>query len=114
MIPFKFLKFFILSLTTIVYAADSIINLRSGTNLLLQRFTVLKQSIHVDNNDEGQDETVRRSSGEYFSAAVASENPQCSKIGKSILVAGGNAVDSAISTLLCIGVINNFSSGIGG
>lgn len=65
-------------------------------------------------NDEDQGETSRRSSGEYFSAAVASENPQCSEIGKQILESGGNAVDSAISTLLCIGVINNFSSGIGG
>ena len=57
---------------------------------------------------------VKRSSGEYFSAAVASENPKCSEIGKDILRVGGNAVDSAISTLLCIGIINNFSSGIGG
>lgn len=65
-------------------------------------------------HDEDRDGTAQKSSGEYFSAAVASENPQCSEIGKNILVAGGNAVDSAISTLLCIGIINNFSSGIGG
>lgn len=69
--------------------------------------------IYLDNNDS-QDAVARKSSGEYQSAAVASENPHCSAIGKDILREGGNAVDAAISTLLCIGVINNFSSGIGG
>jgi gamma-glutamyltranspeptidase len=50
----------------------------------------------------------------YKEAAVVTEHPICSKIGKNILLKGGNAVDSAISSLLCIGVVNNFSSGIGG
>ncbi|KAI0949707.1 hypothetical protein AcW1_009235 [Taiwanofungus camphoratus] len=46
--------------------------------------------------------------------AVASENEICSEVGIDILKAGGNAVDSIISTTLCIGVVNMFSSGIGG
>ncbi|TFK44674.1 gamma-glutamyltranspeptidase [Crucibulum laeve] len=46
--------------------------------------------------------------------AVASENKLCSDIGVDILKEGGNAVDSAIATTLCIGVVNMFSSGIGG
>ena len=50
----------------------------------------------------------------FSKAAISSEVGICSTIGKEILLAGGNAVDAAIATLLCIGVINNFSSGIGG
>lgn len=41
--------------------------------------------------------------------AVASENELCSKIGVNIMKTGGNAVDAAVSTTLCIGVVNMFS-----
>lgn len=41
--------------------------------------------------------------------AVASENKLCSDIGVQILKSGGNAVDSAIATTFCIGVVNMFS-----
>ncbi|OCH95075.1 gamma-glutamyltranspeptidase [Obba rivulosa] len=46
--------------------------------------------------------------------AVASENEVCSTIGVDAMKAGGNAVDAIIATTLCIGVVNMFSSGIGG
>lgn len=46
--------------------------------------------------------------------AVASENESCSIIGVEMLKQGGNAVDAAIAAILCIGVINMVSSGIGG
>lgn len=47
--------------------------------------------------------------------AVATENGLCSDIGTSIMRdLGGNAVDAAVASCLCIGVLNSFSSGIGG
>jgi gamma-glutamyltranspeptidase/glutathione hydrolase/leukotriene-C4 hydrolase len=41
--------------------------------------------------------------------AVASENELCSNLGVQILKDGGNAVDSAVGTTFCIGVVNMFS-----
>ncbi|KAJ1679790.1 hypothetical protein EV182_001321, partial [Spiromyces aspiralis] len=46
--------------------------------------------------------------------AVAADDYRCSTIGRDVLKDGGNAVDAAIATGLCIGVIQSFSSGIGG
>jgi len=46
--------------------------------------------------------------------AVASENERCSIIGVEMLKQGGSAVDAAIAATICIGVVNMFSSGIGG
>ncbi|KAH8119485.1 gamma-glutamyltranspeptidase-domain-containing protein [Phellopilus nigrolimitatus] len=46
--------------------------------------------------------------------AVATENEVCSKTGVAVLKDGGNAVDAAVAATFCIGVVNLFSSGIGG
>ncbi|XP_028402412.1 glutathione hydrolase 1 proenzyme-like [Dendronephthya gigantea] len=45
---------------------------------------------------------------------VSSDSAQCSMIGESILKKGGSAVDAAIATTLCVGVVCPESSGIGG
>ncbi|CAG8576307.1 1768_t:CDS:2, partial [Scutellospora calospora] len=43
--------------------------------------------------------------------AVASEIVNCSQY---VLKEGGNAIDAAITSIICVGAINTFSSGIGG
>ncbi|XP_068652339.1 glutathione hydrolase 3-like [Aristolochia californica] len=45
---------------------------------------------------------------------VAADDSRCSAIGVSVLKEGGHAVDAAVATVLCLGVVNSMSSGIGG
>jgi gamma-glutamyltranspeptidase/glutathione hydrolase/leukotriene-C4 hydrolase len=52
--------------------------------------------------------------GEYQNAAVSCDAPLCSEIGKSMLQRGGSVVDAGIAALLCMGVINSQSMGVGG
>ncbi|GJN92777.1 hypothetical protein Rhopal_005815-T1 [Rhodotorula paludigena] len=49
-----------------------------------------------------------------WNGAVASEEGRCSQIGVDVLRDNGTAVDAGIATALCVGVVNSFSSGIGG
>ena len=50
----------------------------------------------------------------YKHAAVATDHSECSRIGRNILHHGGSAVDSAIASMLCLGVVHPHSTGIGG
>jgi hypothetical protein len=43
------------------------------------------------------------------SGAVASENIVCSNLGVDVMKDGGNAIDAAVATTFCIGVVNMFS-----
>lgn len=46
--------------------------------------------------------------------AVAADHIVCSQVGNAILQQNGNAVDAAVATVLCLGVANPASSGLGG
>ncbi|KAJ3495331.1 hypothetical protein NLG97_g3471 [Lecanicillium saksenae] len=46
--------------------------------------------------------------------AVASQNAQCTDVGTMMLERGGNAVDAAVATQICIGTVAFSHSGIGG
>ena len=45
---------------------------------------------------------------------MASNVPVCSEMGVAIMDQGGSVVDAAITTMLCVGLINSQNSGIGG
>ncbi|GFQ07671.1 gamma-glutamyltranspeptidase 3 [Phtheirospermum japonicum] len=47
-------------------------------------------------------------------AVVAADDGRCSEIGVLMLEKGGHAVDAAVSTAVCLGVVSPSSSGIGG
>jgi len=50
----------------------------------------------------------------FRTAVVSSDTVSCSKVGRNIMLEGGNAVDAAVATLFCTGVVNPQIAGIGG
>jgi len=52
--------------------------------------------------------------GLFDYAAVSVDSIPCAKIGKDVMLMGGNAIDSSIATMYCNTVVNSQSMGIGG
>jgi gamma-glutamyltranspeptidase/glutathione hydrolase/leukotriene-C4 hydrolase len=71
--------------------------------------TIKYESTTNDNVNQFQSYMATSSIG-----AVATDTLDCSVIGTNILNLGGNAVDAAIASALCVGVLSPASSGIGG
>ncbi|CAI5452442.1 unnamed protein product [Caenorhabditis angaria] len=59
-------------------------------------------SAKVDFSEDVNPQSESSENLDSFHAAVLSESNICSEIGRSILVRGGNAIDSAISTSFCL------------
>ncbi|XP_069703079.1 scoloptoxin SSD14-like isoform X2 [Periplaneta americana] len=50
----------------------------------------------------------------FKKAAVCSDGPPCAEIGRNIFLKNGSVIDAAVATLICNGMVNGQSMGIGG
>lgn len=76
-----------------------------GIALLLARGLSCGRSVH--HSQDATRNPAYRIKAKF--GAVASENIICSDLGVDVLKDGGNAVDAAVATTFCIGVVNMFS-----
>ncbi|CAN6680912.1 unnamed protein product [Malus baccata var. baccata] len=68
----------------------------------------------ANKNNEGKFGGNESDIVESENGVVAADDARCSEIGASMLRQGGHAVDAAVATALCLGVVNSMASGIGG
>ncbi|KAI3967470.1 hypothetical protein MKX01_012280 [Papaver californicum] len=92
---------FIVGLELIDDGASSPISRRSNIELNHYEKTTTKKTVN--------DQVI-----ESEHAVVAADDGRCSEIGAVMLREGGHAVDAAVATCLCLGVVYPMSSGIGG
>lgn len=104
-----------LLLTTRIYYKWSEYMLNNGISAGSNKYLFDKDTsrAHLElaqvTSENNQDQLIIAKHG-----AVACDVPRCSTLAVEILKKGGSAMDAAVTTALCIGSINSFSSGIGG
>ncbi|XP_053466794.1 glutathione hydrolase 6 [Ictalurus furcatus] len=67
-----------------------------------------------DEHEDGEDGHHHEHTALYHHAVVLTASDNCSSIGKELLQEGGNVVDAAIASLLCLGVVHPHTAGVGG
>ncbi|KAB5528557.1 hypothetical protein PHYPO_G00141580 [Pangasianodon hypophthalmus] len=67
-----------------------------------------------DEDEDGEDPHHHEHTALYHHAVVLTASANCSSIGKTLLQEGGNVVDAAIASLLCLGVVHPHTAGVGG
>ncbi|KAI3454590.1 hypothetical protein Pfo_011253 [Paulownia fortunei] len=80
---------------------------------LVRNFSILFLLLFLASNPRN----AHAARGERVAArygVVATDETECSKIGKDILRRGGHAVDAAVAATLCLGVVSPCFSGLGG
>ncbi|XP_024922531.3 glutathione hydrolase 3 isoform X1 [Ziziphus jujuba] len=93
-----FLPFISLLIVGFVYASNTNLWIQRGGNAYNHGIKASDDE-NIVNSEEG---------------VVAADDGRCSEIGASFLRQGGHAVDAAVATALCLGVVNPMASGIGG
>lgn len=99
---------------------------RSFTMIIMTIFVILPLLITLavvasrknSNSSDDESNELDNSWNNYYAsstnAAVSTDVGTCSEIGATVLSNGGNAIDAAVASSLCLGVLSPISSGLGG
>ncbi|XP_072520993.1 glutathione hydrolase 6-like [Salminus brasiliensis] len=69
---------------------------------------------HEDGDHSDPDGHSHDHASLYHHGVVLTSSAKCSRVGKELLREGGNVVDAAIASLLCLGVVHPHTASVGG